>query len=539
MRKLMALYTNEWIKMTRKVSVIVLSSLIVISAFAIPGISKAIGMVNQMTSISMNTYREDEKKWMEDESRSALLSYEALIKESDNEMERIQLSKDYPEETKKMLLADQEEQKAQNQDTLEIYSLAIDKGIYPLFQFNYLTESVASILELKSTIRSGEAYLIENPNEEIKNGIEIARVLVDKYQKLLENPAFPTYVALETEKIELNPYMSSDDKQAMKEILEIRMKLQPEGDLEQNEESMYKQELLNNIANIKRSAASGLDYTTSWTQPAPMNPTKKAEMIEREMILDYRLANDIFPINTSYETRVNDIKSVFSVGMFLITLLMMILAGSSISQEIATGSIKSLIIAPVRRWKIFAAKILSLLSLTIVAMLILYVCGILSQGIFNGFSGNLPYVYVSNGECITVPFPIYMFQYLFCSFPQVTIYLIMAFMLSTITRNTAVSVALPLGFMFIGNIVKQIISVLPNLEIIRFIPYLHLDFADRVLPFGDLMTGMRMGMLDMMSAMMSSSIVPPSISFSLIYLAVVAFCMIYIAFDHFTREDIR
>ena len=537
MHKLFALYINELVKMRKKISVIILLSLIVLSGLALPGITRAFEIVSEMPLSGISGSFDDDA-WMKDSAKSSLLNFESFIKKADLEIDKIRESKDYSDEVKQRMIQSQEEQKAQYQDSLDVYTIAFDHEIYPDFQTNYLSETVFKVIEMKGMIRSVEAYLAESPNEELEKQLPVARELVANYLTLLEKPDFPTYVTLESERIELDPYMSADEKEVQKEILDVRATLQPEGDLVSNSETYHMQSVLTQITNIKNSVNSGIDYTTMGMNSTPMNPEEKVTMAEREMIIDYRLQNDIFPTKVSHQNRMNAIYSAYSAGLFLIMILVVILAGSSISQEIATGSIKSLIIAPVRRWKIFTAKLLSLISIAFLSMLVLYVAGLLGQGIFYGFTENLPYLYVANGEIASLPFAVYMFLYLLSSFIEVIVYLLFAFLLSVITRNTAISVALPLGSMFLGiSIIKPMISFIPNMEILKFIPFMHFDLVTRIFQYSNLMTGEVVYDFSILTG--GARYTPPGVSFSLIYIGVLCLCMLYTAFDSFTRRDIR
>ena len=69
----------------------------------------------------------------------------------------------------------------------------------------------------------------------------------------------------------------------------------------------------------------------------------------------------------------------------------------SISSEISSGSIKSLIISPTRRWKIFAAKFLALLSALVIAATIGFIASLVSGYVYFRADTFSPYVYASAG----------------------------------------------------------------------------------------------------------------------------------------------
>lgn len=539
MRKLLSLFINEWTKVVKKPSVIILSALILASGFALPGVMKGVNLLMKMANNSMNdTY--DFDSWMKSEMQDSLAGYEASIAETSTEIERVRSSKEYSDEEKDWMLRSLEEQKAQTQDTLEIYTLAAEKEIYPDYQPTYLTQAVRNIIDLKSSIRTAEVLLKENPDGNGEQQLNKARDLVSGFLALLEKPDYSTYVSLETQRIDMDPYMAQDEKDTMKEMLVIRQRLQPEGGLEEDQtNSAHIESALGYITGVKQSVDSGIDYVnySMFGTSTPMTPSEKAAMVEKEMVIDYRLENNLFPTKAIHEQRMSAIEFGYSAGMFLISILVIILAGSSISQEIATGSIKSLIIAPVRRWKIFAAKVLSLLSMAFAAFLILYVFGLLGQGVFYGFGDSLPYVYVSNGEITSIPYAVYIFLNLFGNFVEIIIFLFFAFMLSIVLRNTAVSVALSLGCLLTKSVAMGLINMMPNVEFLQFIPPMHFDLSSRIFTLSKLMTAKANDFS--MSMFAGAGVTTPSVSFSLIYLAVISFLMLYTAFDSFTRRDLR
>ena len=82
------------------------------------------------------------------------------------------------------------------------------------------------------------------------------------------------------------------------------------------------------------------------------------------------------------------------------------------------GTIKSLIIAPVRRWKIYTAKYLSLIVTILVLTLYTYITSALINGLLFGFSSFGTEVYIVFGKVITMNFLAAQFlsailQYLF------------------------------------------------------------------------------------------------------------------------------
>ena len=149
----------------------------------------------------------------------------------------------------------------------------------------------------------------------------------------------------------------------------------------------------------------------------------------------------------------------------------MILAGSAISQELSTGLIKSLVISPTKRCKIYVAKLLSLITVGVFSAAVCYVAGILAYGIFFGTGHISPYIYVSSGRALLMNFYLFTFEKLFVGLIPVLFYLVLALMLSTITRNTATSVGISIGIFFGGNVAYSILTGLLTGAWLKFLPF--------------------------------------------------------------------
>ena len=245
----------------------------------------------------------------------------------------------------------------------------------------------------------------------------------------------------------------------------------------------------------------------------------------------YRLENNLtFDFTTAEGVMsATGVSVLYSFGVVLVAILMMILAGGSVSQEMSSGTIKSLIISPTRRWKIYLAKLLSLLSVGVMATLLLYVISIASMTVWFGTGRFLPYVTASGGRVLEVNFFLYQLADAFVQFIDVFVYMVFAFMLSTVTRNTAASVGISLGVYFGGEIILAIVNQYLKGEWINFLPFSNLALSTKFFPYSGL-SSMING-----TGLVSTG---PSLTFSLCYLLVLCICLLYIAKDSFCRRDI-
>ena len=213
------------------------------------------------------------------------------------------------------------------------------------------------------------------------------------------------------------------------------------------------------------------------------------------------------------------------IGLFMLAILSIILAGSSISQEIATGSIKALIISPVKRWKIFAAKLASIVTVSTAVLLYVYLLSFgLSAALFGSDFGE--YIYISGGAVHSIAFPVKLLLSSLLDYVDILIYIFFAYMLSSLTRNTALSVGISMAVYFCSGLISTVSALILNKEIFAFLPFANLSLSSRVFASSsDIMAGTQM-------------ITDKPIIFSVVYLAVFSFCMLFIAYDSFVRRDV-
>lgn len=104
---------------------------------------------------------------------------------------------------------------------------------------------------------------------------------------------------------------------------------------------------------------------------------------ENVQIYEYRLANDIAPLNdTSREGMIYN-PSVGSIAI----LLTVIVAAGIVASEFSQGTIKMLLTRPVKRWKIMTSKYMAVLLFGFLLMLIGFVTTIVSAFLFSHLKG--------------------------------------------------------------------------------------------------------------------------------------------------------
>ena len=186
----------------------------------------------------------------------------------------------------------------------------------------------------------------------------------------------------------------------------------------------------------------------------------------------------------------NDIRGIFSnffnqYGLFIIAMVI-IVAGTIVSEEFNKGTIKLLLVKPYSRNKILLAKFITMLIIIAFSIISAIVMELIVGGIFFGYDSlSIPILEYdfTNNTLLEINVFKYLGIQLLAQLPIVILLATLAFALSTIFTNSAVAIALPL----LGYMGAQIINVLAveyNVKFMKFFVTLNWDFTSYL--FGNL-----------------------------------------------------
>lgn len=220
----------------------------------------------------------------------------------------------------------------------------------------------------------------------------------------------------------------------------------------------------------ERTESARLEYQSLKQQQdagTPVDPAAldKAEStyLENQYIEDHELA-DSLTFDKDYGYAVTDSLLILTLNnapvlMTLIALVMIVFAGGIIANESSQGTIKFLLINPVRRGKILWSKYLCCLSLLVLLTFLLFGLEVLLLGISYGFSGyGGEYVHAAAGVVTGTPILLYGFQQFMLAAVNPLLMMTMAFAISSLFRSSALSIALGLGGLMGGSMITSILS---------------------------------------------------------------------------------
>ena len=143
----------------------------------------------------------------------------------------------------------------------------------------------------------------------------------------------------------------------------------------------------------------------------------------------------------------------------LVSLLSIIISASIVAGEFTTGTIKLLLIRPLKRWKVLLSKYITVLCFAFGGLITLFMASFLMGGIFYSFSGTTqPYLDYIKGNVIEIN----MVGHIATTYAYACVNLLMmvtfAFMISTVFRNNSLAVGISLFLMFTGNALVGFLS---------------------------------------------------------------------------------
>jgi len=220
-------------------------------------------------------------------------------------------------------------------------------------------------------------------------------------------------------------------------------------------------------------------------QNAPSDPELKVELEktkENLLLSEYRLTKNLknYARQISYQNFSDiDLWSVLGLSNMLITVISMviiIIASNSIANEFSSGTIKFLLINPIKRWKIFLSKYITILSVSLLTVLSFFLMNVFFGGIFFGFDNLFaPYLYVAENTVQTLPGLFFILSEYLLGSVNLIVMGTLAFAISSLLRNATVAIGLSLFAMLGGNTVVVFMKNVLNLDWARFFIFANTD----------------------------------------------------------------
>lgn len=378
--------------------------------------------------------------------------------------------------------------------TLDIYDMK-QKYEANSWQRSVLSEQVGSQISERNTYLYGEnkdsqkvAKIEEEINQTLtkldqgdwryfaKNDLEEAKIKL----KNLEEQKAKTEDKQELQSLEIGIQNAKVDE----EVAQIRM----------DKDISYGNDFRNKALNTYQSEAKNVINRENNTQELDYaGKQDKNNSIEKREISRYIIENNV-DINKSNDVR-GILKNLFNeYGLFIIVMIVMI-AGTIVSEEFNKGTIKLLLVKPYDRRKILLAKFITVLIMILFSIAVVVIMELIVGGIIFGWNSLSIPILQYNFDTQNLE-NIHIFTYLgieiLTQLPKLILLATLAFSCSTLFTNSAVAIAIPLlGYMSADMINMLVIQY--KVEFMKFFVSLNWDFKEYL--FGKLptMEGLTLG----------------------------------------------
>ncbi len=160
----------------------------------------------------------------------------------------------------------------------------------------------------------------------------------------------------------------------------------------------------------------------------------------------------------------------------VIALFCIIIAGNIVANEYAAGTVKFLLISPVKRWKILFSKYATVLTVALLMTVSLFVTACLASLSLGGGDMLLPALYAEGGVVTkTSPFLLLLGNYAL-AFLEVAVMGTLAFTISSMAKSASVAVGISLFAYMMGTTIVSILKAL-GLDGARYLIFANLDLA--------------------------------------------------------------
>ena len=441
---------NELIKSIKKTSFIVFSAIIIV------------GIVCSFILLEINKNPLNENRAFRP-YYDMLSSYEeAILKATDNE-------------------------KIYYEKLIKLYKYGIDNKLQFIFNTNGKNYKENLCIEISALIENNlglnDKSMSKNYTTQTNsyNDIEDIEILED----LLYNKTYEDYINFNKNEITNNfklGYYSKEKYDILINEQDMYLRYNSLNNFDKNISTSWKNNFIRKYKQIENDLLAGFNKEGNKHTKEEIN-----KLNGYLKLITYSLDNNIDISNlNNHGTKSNSYyRSEFEsmakgIAMFFVTILIIVLASSAISEEFENGTVKMLLITPFNRYKILISKILAITIIAIVfTVAVSQIIYVFSSVVYP--SSNNPYIYINDGNIEVVNTYIYSTVKYILMLPEILIHMLVGMMFSVLFTKTALSntfslmiyLGIPVGMTLIGAIIGL-------KEWFKYIPYNNFDLASKV-----------------------------------------------------------
>jgi len=216
---------------------------------------------------------------------------------------------------------------------------------------------------------------------------------------------------------------------------------------------------------------------------------------------EYRVKNDIKPESKqNIWGRVTKLDTTAGYAS-LIALLLIISCSALVAGEFSEGTMKMMISRPYRRSEILTAKLIATILYGLVLLVTTFLLNFIMLGIFYGFNGmGANEMLWTSSKIIYIPAALKTLIVFGLDFLQVIVYVILAFVLSAISRSRSIATGFSLFMLLAGANMLQLLAVFFSWG--KYLPFVTSNFTGFI-NIGSYIYGATLGFALVISAIYS------------------------------------
>ncbi|PKG24445.1 ABC transporter permease [Niallia nealsonii] len=186
-------------------------------------------------------------------------------------------------------------------------------------------------------------------------------------------------------------------------------------------------------------------------------PEESVNYYKQQIALnEYRLKHDI-STNTDYS--VWDFVSDSSQLISLVALFTIIIAAGIVANEFNWGTVKLLLIRPISRTKILLSKYIMIIAFGLLLLVVLFLFSFILGAILFGLpEESYPYLAYYNGIVKEQSMIVHLIVYYGFNSISMLMLSTMAFMISTVFRNSSLAIGVAIFLMFMGSTATMLLA---------------------------------------------------------------------------------
>ena len=376
---------------------------------------------------------------------------------------------------------------------LDTYEL-INKYDNTSWQCKFIQENVYSLINEKNTYTYG-IEKDENKVKEIENQI-------NKIIEKLDNDDWKYFANLELEQAEkqldeLEEEKSiTDDKKVLRDIdiaIECARIDKEVAEYRINKEIKYGSDYLNSaLRDYENSSKNIIELQNNSEEMSYQEKLAYNESLENKEISRYIIENNVDLYSTDTKGMLENFFNEY--GIFIIVVIVMI-AGTIVSEEFNKGTVKLLLVKPYSRLKILISKYITTLIILGISLITFILMQLIVGGVIFGLNSlSIPVIQYdfNTNQLVELNIFIYLIIQILTQLPMLILLLTLAFALSTIFTNSALAITITLLGYMSPNIINML-AIQYNVEIMKYFVTMNWDLSPYL--FGGLasMEGMSLG----------------------------------------------